>query len=113
MWNAEHSCFRRASNNATAVATPHPSAFGCHLLPQEKAFRTVGVAKRREAVNKATPPVASYAVMIHRDKYIVGTGGLAAARSRSGENDYQSFSNTLAPLRYPDGPITKNKIQAK
>ena len=32
------------------------------------------------------------------------TGGLAAARSRSGENDYQSFSNTLAPLRYLDGP---------
>ena len=25
---------------------------------------------------------------------------LAAARSRSGENDYQSFSYTLTPLRY-------------
>ena len=35
----------------------------------------------------------------------VGTGGLAVARSRSGENDYQSFSNTLAPLRYLDCPF--------
>ena len=35
---------------------------------------------------------------------LVGTGGLAVARSRLGENDYQSFSNTLAPLRYLDGP---------
>ena len=34
----------------------------------------------------------------------VGTGGLAVARSRSGENDYQSFSNTLAPLSYLDCP---------
>ena len=33
------------------------------------------------------------------------TGGLAVARSRLGENDYQSFSNTLAPLRYLDGPF--------
>ena len=36
---------------------------------------------------------------------IVGTGGLAVARSRSGESDYQSFSNTLAPLRYLDCPF--------
>ena len=28
---------------------------------------------------------------------------LAAARSRSGENNTQVFSNTLAPLRYPEG----------
>ena len=30
------------------------------------------------------------------------SGGLAAARSRSGENNTQLFSNTLAPLRYPE-----------
>ena len=32
-----------------------------------------------------------------------GERGLTAVRSRSRENNTQLFSNTLAPLRYPDG----------
>ena len=48
----------------------------------------------------------SYKVRLHALSFSLAYARqlLAAARSRSGKNDYQSFSNTLTPLRYlPEG----------
>ena len=44
----------------TNARTPHPSVFGCHLLPQEKAFFDMQKTKEKPRARRGYKKIAIY-----------------------------------------------------
>ena len=77
--------------------TPHPSAFGCHLLPLEKAWDRVDIEStptEKEYIRSVGEGLAPPVFMESNICVVTDCRGSTAVRSRSRSNI------ALAPLRY-------------
>ena len=66
-------------------------------------FAIFGLTKKSMFSRVKVAQEEGYSSLTKIFRSATGERGLVATRSRSRENNTQLFSNTLAPLRYPDG----------